>query len=84
MLTAVLALGSALVYGAGDFLGGLASRRSPVGAVLVTSQSACAIRLPPAWEGSVSVTCPGSVVQLPPKSEVQYAIAGLLGLGLYR
>ncbi|MWB99852.1 EamA family transporter [Agromyces seonyuensis] len=40
MLTAVLSLGGALVYGAADFLGGLAARR--LGALLATAISAVA------------------------------------------
>ncbi len=37
-MASLLALLSSIAFGAGDFAGGLASRRSPLGAVLVWSQ----------------------------------------------
>jgi len=40
MLAALLALGSAAVYGAADFLGGLAARRANIVAVVFLSQLA--------------------------------------------
>ena len=49
MLVAVLlALGSAIVYGAGDFCGGLAARRNPLSAVVLGSQLAGLLVLLPA------------------------------------
>ena len=39
----MLALGSAALYGATDFLGGLASRRVNTLAIVVTSQGWCAV-----------------------------------------
>jgi drug/metabolite transporter (DMT)-like permease len=50
LLAAILALGSAALYGASDFLGGLASRRAHTGAVVLISQAsgmvALAVMLP--------------------------------------
>jgi len=44
-----LALAAALVYGAADFLGGLASRRTPAAAVVILSQIAGIVVLALAW-----------------------------------
>ncbi|MBC5799423.1 MAG: hypothetical protein GIX03_14660 [Candidatus Eremiobacteraeota bacterium] len=44
-----LALAAALVYGAADFFGGLASRRTPATAVVVLSQIAGIAVLALAW-----------------------------------
>ncbi len=44
-----LALAAALVYGAADFFGGLASRRTPAAAVVVLSQIAGVVVLAAAW-----------------------------------
>ncbi|WP_198598077.1 EamA family transporter [Blastococcus atacamensis] len=44
-MAVVLALGSAVVYGASDFLGGLASRRASVSAVVAVSQIAGLVAL---------------------------------------
>jgi drug/metabolite transporter (DMT)-like permease len=45
----LLALGAAFVYGAADFLGGIASRRTPAAAVVVLSQAAGIVVLAVAW-----------------------------------
>jgi drug/metabolite transporter (DMT)-like permease len=45
MLAAILALGSAALYGAADFLGGLAARRARTGAVVLISQASGMVAL---------------------------------------
>jgi drug/metabolite transporter (DMT)-like permease len=45
VLAAILALGSATLYGAADFLGGLAARRAHTGAVVLISQASGLIAL---------------------------------------
>jgi drug/metabolite transporter (DMT)-like permease len=80
-LAAVLALGGALCWGVGDFLGGLASRRLAVVTVLVVSQAIGLAGLL-LWVAVSREDFPGVGELLP---AVGAGIAGLVGLGaLYR
>jgi drug/metabolite transporter (DMT)-like permease len=80
-LAAVLALGGALCWGVGDFLGGLASRRLAVVTVLVVSQAIGLAGLL-LWVAFSSEAFPGVGELLPAAGA---GIAGLVGLGaLYR
>ena len=78
---ALLALLGAASWGAGDFLGGLASRRAPVLVVLAVSQ-ALGLAGVAIWVALAGDPFPGVVDLLP---AVAAGAAGLLGLGaLYR
>ena len=80
-MAAVLALGAALAWGVGDFLGGVASRRIAVITVLVVSQSLGLAGLL-LWVAASRESFPGVVELLPAAAA---GIAGLVGLGaLYR
>jgi drug/metabolite transporter (DMT)-like permease len=80
-LTALLALGGALSWGVGDFLGGLASRRLAVVTVLVVSQAVGLAGLL-VWVLAAGDAFPGITELLPAAAA---GIAGLVGLGaLYR
>jgi drug/metabolite transporter (DMT)-like permease len=80
-MAAVLALGGALCWGVGDFLGGLATRRLAVVAVLAVSQAIGLAGLL-VWVVASDDAFPGVVELLPAAAA---GIAGLLGLGaLYR
>jgi drug/metabolite transporter (DMT)-like permease len=80
-LAAILALGGALCWGVGDFLGGLASRRLAVITVLAVSQAIGLLGLL-VWVLASGDSFPG-VVELMPAAAA--GIAGLVGLGaLYR
>ena len=80
-MAAVLALGGALCWGVGDFLGGLASRRLAVITVLAVSQALGLAGLL-VWVLVAGDAFPG-VTQLLPAAAA--GIAGLVGLGaLYR
>jgi drug/metabolite transporter (DMT)-like permease len=80
-LAAVLALGGALCWGVGDFLGGLASRRLAVITVLTVSQAIGLAGLA-LWVLVAGDAFPG-ITQLLPAAAA--GIAGLVGLGaLYR
>ena len=80
-MAAVLALGGALCWGVGDFLGGLAARRLAVLAVLVVSQAIGLAGLL-LWVAASRDAFPGIDELLP---AVGAGIAGLVGLGaLYR
>ena len=69
----VLGLASALVYGAGDFLGALATRRSGAYAVVVWSQFAGLVVL------AAAVVVTGEA--LPPASDLGWGAAGGIGGG---
>jgi drug/metabolite transporter (DMT)-like permease len=80
-MAAVLALGGALCWGVGDFLGGLASRRLAVLTVLAVSQAIGLLGLL-VWVLASGDAFPG-IVELMPAAAA--GIAGLVGLGaLYR
>lgn len=80
-MTALLALGGALSWGVGDFLGGLASRRLAVVTVLVVSQAVGLAGLL-VWVLVAGDAFPGITELLPAAAA---GIAGLVGLGaLYR
>ena len=80
-MAAVLALGGALCWGVGDFLGGLAARRLAVVAVLVVSQAIGLAGLL-VWVLASQDAFPGVVELLPAAAA---GVAGLVGLGaLYR
>jgi drug/metabolite transporter (DMT)-like permease len=80
-LAALLALGGALSWGLGDFLGGLASRRLAVVTVLVVSQAVGLAGLL-VWVLVAGDAFPGVGELLPAAAA---GIAGLVGLGaLYR
>ena len=80
-MTSLLALGGALCWGAGDFLGGLAARRLAVLTVLAVSQ-AIGLAGVVLWVLLAHDPFPG-VAELAPASLA--GIAGLVGLGaLYR
>ena len=80
-MAALLALGGALSWGVGDFLGGLASRRLAVLTVLAVSQ-AIGLAGVLLWVWLASDPFPG-VAELAPAAGA--GIAGLIGLGaLYR
>ena len=80
MTAVVLALGAAALWGAGDFLGGLTTRRLPVLIVLFWSQllGLCGIAV---WIAVSSAERPGAVLLWAAGA----GIAGAVGLGcLYR
>jgi drug/metabolite transporter (DMT)-like permease len=80
-MAAVLALGGALCWGVGDFLGGLASRRLAVITVLAVSQAIGLLGLL-VWVLVSGEAFPGAGKLLPAAAA---GIAGLVGLGaLYR
>jgi drug/metabolite transporter (DMT)-like permease len=80
-MAVVLALGGALCWGVGDFLGGLATRRLAVIAVLAISQAIGLVGLL-VWVIASRDAFPGVVELLPAAAG---GIAGLVGLGaLYR
>jgi drug/metabolite transporter (DMT)-like permease len=80
-MAALLALSGALLWGVGDFLGGLASRRVTVLAVLAISQ-AVGLAGVALWVLLAGDPFPGMVELLP---AVGAGIAGIVGLGaLYR
>lgn len=80
-MSSLLALGGALSWGAGDFLGGLAARRMAVLAVLAISQAIGLVGVL-LWVWLASEPFPGFVELLPAGLA---GIAGLVGLGaLYR
>lgn len=80
-MAAVLALGGALCWGVGDFLGGLASRRLAVITVLAVSQAIGLLGLL-VWVLVSGEAFPGAGELLPAAAA---GIAGLVGLGaLYR
>lgn len=81
MAAVVLALGAAAAWGAGDFLGGLASRRAHVLAVLLVSQAVGLAGLT-AWLVVVRDPVPGAVGLL---AALGAGVAGAVGLAcLYR
>ena len=81
MAAIVLALGAAVSYGVGDFLGGLTSRRAHVLAVLLLSQAVGAAAVA-AWVLVAGEPFLGSSAAL---AAVAAGLCGLLGLGgLYR
>jgi drug/metabolite transporter (DMT)-like permease len=80
-VTSLLALGGALSWGVGDFLGGLASRRIGVLAVLAASQAAGLAGLG-LWVAAAGDPFPGAGSLLPAAAA---GAAGLVGLAaLYR
>jgi drug/metabolite transporter (DMT)-like permease len=80
-LAALLALGGAVCWGVGDFLGGIASRRMAVIAVLAVSQ-AIGLAGVLAWALAAGEVFPGFSELLPASAA---GFAGLLGLAaLYR
>jgi drug/metabolite transporter (DMT)-like permease len=80
-MATLLALGGALCWGVGDFLGGLASRRLAVLTVLAVSQAIGLLGLL-VWVLASGDAFPG-IVELMPAAAA--GIAGLVGLGaLYR
>ena len=80
-MAALLALGGAVCWGAGDFLGGLASRRMAVIAVLAISQ-AIGLAGVLLWVVVAQEAIPGVEELLPAAAA---GVAGLVGLGaLYR
>lgn len=80
-MAALLALGGAVCWGAGDFLGGLASRRMAVIAVLAISQ-AIGLAGVLVWVVVAQEAIPGVEELLPAAAA---GVAGLVGLGaLYR
>ena len=76
-MASLLALGGALSWGVGDFLGGIASRRIAVVTVLAVSQSVglAGVLL---WVWIARDPFPG-VVELAPAAGA--GLAGLIGLG---
>jgi drug/metabolite transporter (DMT)-like permease len=80
-VVSLLALGAALFWGTGDFLGGVATRRLPVLAVLAVSQ-ALGLAGVVVWVAVARDPFPGVVELLP---AVAAGVAGLVGLAaLYR
>ena len=80
-MAALLALSGALLWGVGDFLGGFASRRLAVLAVLAISQGVGLVGVA-AWVVLADDPFPGVVELLPAAGA---GIAGIIGLGaLYR
>jgi drug/metabolite transporter (DMT)-like permease len=80
-VAALLALSGALLWGVGDFLGGLASRRLAVLAVLAISQAVGLLGVA-VWVALSGDPFPGVVELLPATGA---GIAGIVGLGaLYR
>lgn len=80
-MAAFLALGGALFWGVGDFLGGLATRRLALLAVLVLSQAAGLVGVV-VWVVLGGEAFPGVAALLP---AVGAGVAGILGLAaLYR
>jgi drug/metabolite transporter (DMT)-like permease len=80
-MAALLALGGAVCWGVGDFLGGLASRRMAVIAVLAISQAIGLAGLL-VWVLASREAFPGVEALLP---AIAAGVAGLIGLGaLYR
>lgn len=80
-MAALLALSGALLWGAGDFLGGLASRRLAVLTVLAVSQ-AIGLAGVILWVALAGDPFPGATELLPAAAA---GVAGLIGLGaLYR
>jgi drug/metabolite transporter (DMT)-like permease len=80
-MAALLALSGALLWGVGDFLGGLASRRLAVLAVLAISQAVGLVGVG-VWVALSDDPFPGVVELLPAAGA---GIAGIVGLGaLYR
>jgi len=80
-MSALLALGSALSWGAGDFLAGLAARRIAVLIVLAISQAIGFVGIA-LWVWLASDPFPGVVALLP---AALAGLAGAIGLGaLYR
>lgn len=80
-MAAFLALGGALFWGVGDFLGGLATRRLALLAVLVLSQAAGLVGVV-VWVALGGEAFPGVVALLP---AVGAGVAGIVGLAaLYR
>jgi drug/metabolite transporter (DMT)-like permease len=80
-MAALLALSGALLWGVGDFLGGLASRRLAVLAVLAISQAVGLLGVG-VWVALSGDPFPGVVELLPAAGA---GIAGIVGLGaLYR
>jgi drug/metabolite transporter (DMT)-like permease len=80
-MAALLALSGALLWGVGDFLGGLASRRVAVLAVLAISQAVGLLGVA-VWVALSGDPFPGVVELLPAAGA---GIAGIVGLGaLYR
>lgn len=78
-VTALLALGSSLLWGASDFLGGTAARRLPAFAVIGASQALVLVLLVPAAVLTGAVT--GPVGYLP--WGLASGIVGLLALGAF-
>ena len=80
-MVAALALGGALCWGVGDFLGGLASRRLAVLAVLVVSQAVGLLGVG-IWVALSGESFPGAAGLVPAAAA---GLAGLVGLAaLYR
>lgn len=80
-MAAFLALGGALFWGVGDFLGGLATRRLALLAVLVLSQAAGLVGVV-VWVALGGEAFPGVAALLP---AVGAGVAGIVGLAaLYR
>ena len=80
-MASLLALSGAVLWGVGDFLGGLASRRLAVLAVLAISQAVGLVGVA-CWVWIASDPFPGVVELLPAAAA---GVAGLIGLGaLYR
>lgn len=80
-MAALFALSGALLWGVGDFLGGIASRRIPVLTVLAISQAVGLAGLA-VWIVLANDPFPGVVALLPGAAA---GVAGLIGLGaLYR
>ena len=80
-MAALFALSGALLWGVGDFLGGIASRRIPVLTVLAVSQAVGLAGLA-VWIALANDSFPGVVDLLPGAAA---GVAGLIGLGaLYR
>jgi drug/metabolite transporter (DMT)-like permease len=80
-VASLLALSGAVLWGVGDFLGGLASRRLAVLAVLAISQAVGLVGVA-CWVWIASDPFPGVVELLPAAAA---GVAGLIGLGaLYR
>lgn len=78
-MAAVLALGAALSWGAGDFLGGIASRRLSVVAVLAVSQTAGLVGLA-IWMVAAREGPPG-ISELAPAAAG--GVAGVIGLAAF-
>jgi drug/metabolite transporter (DMT)-like permease len=78
MPSVLLALASALTYGGGDFLGGLAARRAPVLVVTAVAQAAGLVVLLPA-----ALLVPGAMSAGALGVGALAGVAGMLGLLLY-